>query len=441
MGEGTRDQGLGVRGWGLGKAAAKWLVRGSWFVGRGSIHQAPTTNLYSVVRGSGFGIGGPWFVGRGSRFVRPATNHQPPTTRDRNAITLLEVLISMGVLLLGLMGVGAMLAGGRFEVLQGAKTDQATMVGRAAFRDLKVRGFLNPANWIDSFGNLVLKDNHLAGQPQKWKYWFSCQCASPSAGGDGMPVTPTVVLDPLGVAAGFGNQFPNPAPASYYLSRLSPSSQVSSLSLADPIFRMPDDLITVANPVATSKDAPPAQQMFPMVTNPPPGSGYYKRASDGNYSWLATVVCDPLAYEVRSYLLPAKTVSVTTGKMTVSVAVFYKRDLGTAGEGYATATPAVVLGGGIGGGEFQLTNFQDPNSKFKQGVKPGQWIMLAGTNGTYNYFRWYRVAAADTFTGSQNVTLAGPDWNTSLSPIYAYLFEGIVAVYEKNMSLELASGP
>ncbi len=62
-------------------------------------------------------------------------------------ITLTEVLISMFVLMIGLLGVAAMIPAGRHEILEGSKIDNATAVGRAAFRDLKIRGYLNPANW------------------------------------------------------------------------------------------------------------------------------------------------------------------------------------------------------------------------------------------------------------------------------------------------------
>jgi hypothetical protein len=39
---------------------------------------------------------------------------------------------------------------------------------------------------------------------------------------------------------------------------------------------------------------------------------------------------------------------------------------------------------------------------------------------------------------SQFVTLAGRDWDTTVTPPhYAFLFDGVIAVYEKNMRLEL----
>ena len=73
--------------------------------------------------------------------------------------------------------------------------------------------------------------------------------------------------------------------------------------------------------------------------------------------------------------------------------------------------------------------------------------MLAGTltrpaaaRNSYNYFRWYRVVAAselDKNTNNQYVTLAGADWNPNTTSNQAWLFDNLIAVYEKNMRLEL----
>ena len=70
-----------------------------------------------------------------------ASRLRPP---GRRGLSLLEVLISMGILAVGLLGVAAMLPAGRFEMQKATNYDFAGMVGRSAFRDLKVRGYLNP---------------------------------------------------------------------------------------------------------------------------------------------------------------------------------------------------------------------------------------------------------------------------------------------------------
>ncbi len=384
-------------------------------------------------------------VGRAVRVAGPSRGvlDRPPASLLRAGVTLLEVLISMGLLLLGLLGVGAMLAGGRFEVLQGAKSDQATMVGRAAFHDLKVRGYLNPLHWYDA-------PNVYQPGLQTGIYFPAPQLplvASQTFGG--------VAIDPLAIAAASEpssaiQAFPAIARttiAGPLLPRISPwntntasNPQAALTALADGVFRFSDDLLLANYLRSTSDDSPPAQQMFPPVGNSPPLGGYSKRASDGNYSWIATVVGDPFT-------------QVLGMKCIVDVAVFYRRDMSTVTVGSnvfpvceALANVTFPLGGGVGGGEAQLsgvgTPSNDPGQKFTAGVRPGQWLMIVGQTIPQTwYYRWYRVVAADmNIGGTQNVTLAGPDWPTAImlpGKSYAWMFEGIVAVYEKNMRLEI----
>jgi hypothetical protein len=340
------------------------------------------------------------------------TDHWPLTTggvprraaASRRGITLLEVLISMFVLLIGLMGVGAMIPAGRYEIMQGVKTDYGTTVGRAAFRDLKARGYLNPKNWADAVGSPV--------------YFPATMRFAAAVGG---PSNPVVAIDPLGVTATpttFGPTFPFAPGAGPSLARINlfqalPSTTMSK-SVADTIFRCTDDLITTPG---AGRDAPPTQQPIPFGAT---GASILSRSSDGNYSWLATIVTDPNA-------------SALNTKVTVSVAVFYKRNLSSAGAGEVVATVNSMLGSGIGGGEMQLDM-----SGGAPALRPGQWIMLAGTlPGSPPSFRWYRVAGAAKVNGSsQDVTLAGADWNPALATT-AFLFDGVIAVYEKNMQLEI----
>lgn len=67
----------------------------------------------------------------------------------RRGVTLLEVLAAMFVLTIGLLGMAALLPVGRFEVAEAQKLDRGAALGRAAFRDLQVRGFLRPEMWLN----------------------------------------------------------------------------------------------------------------------------------------------------------------------------------------------------------------------------------------------------------------------------------------------------
>jgi hypothetical protein len=345
----------------------------------------------------------------------------PRRASARRAISLIEVLISMFVLMIGLLGVAAMIPAGRFEVLQGAKVDHSTMVGRAAFRDLKIRGYLNPNNWnvFDSVAN-TLTGVGVSGVP--------------TMANSSNNVTPCIVIDPLslGAGTGFNNDFPNGVSTMPYMRRIVPFalatvSQQNIASVADPVFRSGDDLLFTPN---SSKDFPPTQQWFKDTSSPP---NNVRRLSDGNYSWLATVVTNP-------------TSSALSSKLTVSVAVFYKRDLANpaVSESYAAVTNFVGRPANtpaIAGGEIQWT---PPTGKQ---LKPGQWIMLAGSvpvgsgAGAYTlyYFSWYRVVAADALntSGSQYASLAGPDWMPTAAQTQLWLIDNVIAVYEKNMKLDL----
>jgi hypothetical protein len=349
------------------------------------------------------------------------------SSRRRSGITLLEVLISMGVLLIGLMGVGAMIPAGRYEIMQGVKTDYATTVGRAAFRDLKARGYLNPRSWNNG-GGTVYTPGTTPSSPIPGPF-------SVTIGG---PYWPCVAIDPLGILATptFGPEFP------YYhgpvhLTRVSlwqvpdPTLIQMTKQVGDSIFRCPDDLVTVPD---YRKDMPPWQQMIPFNPAPwtvAPGSSL-TRSSEANYSWLATIVTDPNS-------------SAMDAKVNVSVAVFYKRDLSSAGAKENSATVQQ-----LGVSDFRLDLSAAP--AFQAGLRPGQWIMLAGpvtvpnpipppgTTLTIPVARWYRTIGAakvNPVTQTQDITLAGADWNPLIAPIDAWLFDGVIAVYEKNMRLEL----
>jgi hypothetical protein len=353
----------------------------------------------------------------------------------------MEVLISMFVLLVGLMGVAAMIPAGRHEILAGAKVDHATAVGRAAFRDLKIRGYLNPlplaaggSEWRWS------SDGTQVWNPASPVTPFNMQ--RPDGTGQLSP-QPAVAIDPVGAGAGFSGQFPTVhPPSSPHLTRVYPA-QLSTRELADIVFRSGDELTftPLDSGPAGYRDMPPQQSIVADQGGTPVARPYsklgglapLKRASEGNYSWLATVTSDPI-------------ISALNSKVIVSVAVFYKRNLSAHGAGESFATVTAFPGAGISGGEIQLDFSPDAQTKFPKGVKPGHWIMLAAGAGGRNHFRWYRVVAADVPTPpfpappqSQFITLAGRDWQPPPpgTDHYAFLFDGVIAVYEKNMRLEL----
>jgi hypothetical protein len=66
----------------------------------------------------------------------------------RRGITLLEVMIAMGVLAVGIMSIASLLPVGRYQMSQAAVFDEASTLGRAAFRDMAIHGYLRPSTWL-----------------------------------------------------------------------------------------------------------------------------------------------------------------------------------------------------------------------------------------------------------------------------------------------------
>ncbi len=383
------------------------------------------------------------------RLFQPLTPNPGPPHPHRG-ITLMEVLISMGVLAVGLMGVAALIPAGRHEIALGTRLEYASLVGRSAFRDMEIRGFLKPGTtggtsyWIDGSGNPMWAP--AAGQPPfNYQTPFTYTVAANQVYDTNYTSGPytnqvSVAIDPLAIyssAGGYGNRFPynaqnyspataptSPRPltriAPFDLTALTPANR---RAVFDSLFRSSVDLITTAD--TTSKDLPPHQFWFKDATTPTPNP--IRRGSDGNYSWLATITSDPTKPSLG-------------GEVTVSVAVFYKRDLSRAGAGEFIAQGVTYVAGSTA--ELQISNIISntaPPQTIK-GVRPGQWVLLAGTLGTdpyYSQYRWVKVFSAGPLSGGvQRLSVSG-DWAAPASRTDVWIFDNVVAVYEKTMTLDL----
>jgi type II secretory pathway pseudopilin PulG len=153
----------------------------------------------------------------------------------RSGITLLEVLISLGILSIGLASVVALIPAGGAQARKAQIEDRRGALGAAALNDIITRGALNPSTWsIDP------------GAPNLYR----------------------LVIDPLG-----NNTFPS-APG---LTGVTIANVTAGSLAAGEVFRGQDDLVYDST---QSEDNPPV----PMFI------GNAKRASEGNFSWLATLL-------------------------------------------------------------------------------------------------------------------------------------------------------
>jgi hypothetical protein len=401
------------------------------------------------------------------------------TTR-RSGVSLLEVTFSIGVVMVGLLGVASLLPLAGYQANKGRLADKAAHFGRQAYREFVVRGMgQGNAVWALTDGSLFDRNatgtliNPVGSAPQP----YLPAPNDPTSPGPPYFFPRSFCLDPRFVSRnGFtinsplpGNdarrfpyvpmrasQVPNSGPNAwfypgYWMHRISlagffatPLPSVLNETLADNVFVAQDDL---AFELPSDRTIGPVQQVIDG-----------KRQSAGSVSWMATLV-------------PKLDRNGGISDMyTLSIVVCDRRDPTMAmdrdNERVAIVpTAADFWSGGIGGGDVRLAaRIGDPLERqiADLDVREGQWVMLSGAVNTNTpgiltiMHKWYRVVAADsevdinphptTNTAWKNVTLSGPDWpvrttanqggviNTQVT-----IVPGVVAVFEKTIRLENSS--
>jgi len=437
--------------------------------------------------------------------------------RARRGISLLEVLIAIGVLSIGLLSVAAVIPVARHEMIEAAKADRGSACGQAALHDVKVRGALNPADWRGFDG---------AG-------WTAIGAKRPPPSGTtplyhdarrGFEFGESYAVDPLyvaeatkvtGVSSTHLADFPyNPSsPGARVVAGLPLQTRWTRMQrvtwsrvgldvlLAQSVFRWHDDVLF---PVPADETQRPEQ--FLRVVNQPSGQVQPLQAEfDGNYSWLVTVTPLPqhIDFPAEDPYNPGTTMpysySENSPLYTVSVAVFYKRDMTPPNGFVAEETPGErqvrleFLGGGLGGGDVCLYLFpSDAGRPEYLDIRENEWLLVSGGYARTCYFyndvtlnppasssgtvpvgvhKWYRVVAtgeivvedtngngaldADEDMNANGIldppyrdaTLAGPDWNVANwgvdvnadgnpNEALAGLFKGVVGVYSTDMELD-----
>jgi hypothetical protein len=372
----------------------------------------------------------------------------------RSGITLTEVLISLGILTIGLLGVAALFPVGSYYMQKGEIADRASAIAQAAFNDASARGVFNPAAWqmfnpqspvgtytkqfqqqlaqriqlYATAGTAIATRNRLLNQE------FGSVIVIDPLGTNGSTIDP-VVNSQIYIAQTFpfnaglsGYEWTNtnwvpwtpaasipsaPLPANipkWPLVRVTLPQLVGqplSTDVARTIFSSSDDF-AIDVPVKSSL---PSVQRWEIATADLNNDGNSKndplaRQSKGDYSWFATVV--PTSSAARDALAS----DPTAFDYEVSVVVCYKRlidDLTSTTAPLERLTQASIISTGLSGGQVLLTQtandkiaaagplFPDPYA----GLKSGQWIALCGpdpgsTDASPRFvLRWYRVTAVE----------------------------------------------
>ncbi len=411
--------------------------------------------------------------------------------RHRAAISLLEVLISVGVISIGLLGVALLLPVAGKAARDGATYDYASRIGQNMTREFRLRGYHQWQSWfsadnpvpqivVQNVNNSTTKTCDLTWGPfPSYDAYVDDRAPGPMApsslnqrifndtGDTLLPPDPgyrgidagaaTIMLprykksfciDPrfyarqtvagnITIPSAWGNPatffpyYPVLAPDQPRLKRVtirnSAGNGPMTVDQANKIFMASDDVVF---------DAPADPTLLPKqvfsrnsITNLE-----ISREFEGRLSWFATIV-------------PRATAIVDEQNLyTLSIVVCRSRSLALDFESEQIGVVAGAFGGGIGGGELNIVNFSGTSLS----VRHGDWLMLGryhnyGTVASPAFepiFKWYRVTSTDGRLSTPNVdvTLQGPDWNFDPQlPTFAFLVKDVVGVYERSIRLETSS--
>ncbi len=336
-------------------------------------------------------------------------------------VTLLEVLFSMGIVTVGLLGVMIIvpLAGSRSA--QGTIADGADRMGRNAIRAFDVYQMRRPDSWA--------KYNPTNNNYQAY-YGGEAFCIDPlymaanvgTAGifrfpylGTGAPAASIPWMERISLCTRPGATLPSVLPGTA-------GSRIMNVEQAGQIFLGDDDLVFN---LPEDRTLPPEQKFDSSLT---------KRQWEGKFSWLATLV-PKAGTGNKLYLL--------------SIVVFHRRETLADAERMVDVAPVpAAMTVGLNGGDVLLSSTAEDDLKMKE----GEWLMLSGIDGSNReHFQWYRIQTADAGPVSnsagtgyeRDLTLFGQDWlfgqMTGSGKTNAIWIPGIVAVYEKTIYLETSS--
>jgi hypothetical protein len=356
-------------------------------------------------------------------------------------------MIAVMVLGIGLVGVGALVSVGALQAMRASVDDRKALLGQSGVKDRMVRGVCHAENWLTATGTSYMTAA-TASAPQM----FPADTVGNANNLQPVAIDPLMVAGAAAASPSFTPQITNFASNGSTLSmpRLTLSSLAGAASQQACISE--DDMFFTQSTL--NGDVLPTNGYNSVGT---------KREFTAQYSWLATLV--PVYGDLQS--------TETRNLMTMSIVVFNQRQFSISPSVTVSATnpPSErycqvtgVSGSGYGGGDLTLS----ASTQVGLNLRVGECLMLGwmqadvpssggkattfsgaatySSTATRPMFRLYRILNAGPATGSgsswtRNITVGGTDLNLSGSFIksqsmYAFIYDGAVAVYERTVRLE-----
>ena len=335
----------------------------------------------------------------------------------------MEVLVSIGVVAIGLMGVATLIPLAFQQAETGAQNERKAALSKQAFREFHVLGMANPAMWVSPLGLLDPTNqptNVAITRPDDVRSAF---CIDPrwTALNAYAPTTGQYKQTPpkwqFSFPAVNANTFTLPEVIEHWIGIRGPAVMPRiSLRAAPRSFTMLSPVVADEKFIAQNDlefELPKQETLPPVQTALTGASGPLKRYAAGAFSWFATVVPQDGISDL--YLL--------------SIAVCHQRnlakvnDLNTTDQTYETVVPVFVTNDpNVGRGYQQLVNASsggdmlgvlfaggdirvDISQSGELAIKPGEYVMLSrhiATSGNFNgntvfkqRFQWYRVVSIE----------------------------------------------
>ncbi len=350
---------------------------------------------------------------------------------NRRGITILEVLFSLAVIVIGVLGISVVLTVAGMRTNQGLRARRAASVAQQSLAEYDARGWKRLDMIVVVQGNNARTLQAVVGNSTAYANIFRnhlpAYCIDPlfiarNISGGNLPplagrfpyVDASAVLPALVTPPTFG-PLNDAVPTSNPLSIPRVSVRPIPGGAVVPLGRLlAERLFTDQNALAIEK--PDDRTLGPVQMF---GDDNARRQTDGKLSWFATV--SPRFNRAR----------IVSSEFRLSVVMVRDRNpLLTLGGQVNPKSERLVLvrqflGNGMGGGTLQLITFNPGRVPGDLDLRRGQWLMLSGafrdSATTFTPIHaWYQVQSFDrevqriTVSGvqvwSRWVTLRGPDW-------------------------------
>ncbi len=365
------------------------------------------------------------------------TGLKPHTRKPRVGITLMEVLISIGVIALGIFGVATLIPVAQFKVAEGTSRDRVASLGPSAAAKFRIQGMNDPNDWVFALQGEYLTRNSVQREQRDFLD-RKAYCIDPLWLMEGGYRTVTAGQPQLQL-----NIFPASAASSQNpqllgmhrvglrsLKRPDNNRQIEA-ALARKVFFLADELVFDR---PDDQSQAPRRQFFKDASGHPTAS-----VTNASLSWFATVC--PAGYSSDEYILSIVVVKNRLPLLSLTEDTVFA---------IAAGEEKVVSAKPVFAGEVLLSPLFPPTAQDELKVSDlntGDWILLSklaapagtpGRDGVKRTYRWTQIiGASDEDDGVRSFTVSNDDF---LKPGEmdgtAILVRGVTAVYERTIRLE-----